>query len=92
MTLEGCSFHTAISLVSQARFYYLAAAYRMLFAGGAVAIEGWLSLISPRPARAVQGVSLAAFVLSGVAFEFGRCRSRPSTPRFGTWRPRSTVS
>ena len=58
-------------LVSQARFYYLAAAYRMLFAGGAVAIEGWLSLISPRPARAVQGVTLAAFVLSGVAFAFG---------------------
>ena len=55
-------------LVTQGRSYYIAPAYPMLFAGGAVLIEGWLLRIPVTSARIVQGVVWAAFAISGIAF------------------------
>lgn len=52
--------------VTEGRSYYLAAAYPMLFAGGAVAIEGWLARLSAGAVRWVRGgiwvVLAASFV------------------------------
>ena len=55
-------------LVTQGRSYYLAPAYPMLFAGGAVMIQHWLEALPARSARIVQGVVLGAFVISGLVF------------------------
>lgn len=55
-------------LVSQARSYYFAPAYPMLFAGGAVMVQQWLEKLSVRAARTVQGVVLGVFAVSGLVF------------------------
>jgi 4-amino-4-deoxy-L-arabinose transferase-like glycosyltransferase len=58
----------ALFLVSQGRSYYLAPAYPMLFAGGAVLGEGWLRSMPLAGARLARGVMWAALAISGVAF------------------------
>jgi hypothetical protein len=55
-------------LVTQGRSYYLAPAYPMLFAAGAVVLEQWLASLSARPARIVQGIVWAAFIIGGIVF------------------------
>ncbi len=57
-------------LVTQGRSYYLAPAYPMLFAGGAVVVQEWLTRLSSVPARIIQGTALGAFAVSGVMFSF----------------------
>jgi hypothetical protein len=58
----------ALFILTQGRPYYFAPAYPMLFAGGAVTIEGWLRSLPLRRARLVQGTVLGAFALSGIVF------------------------
>jgi len=58
----------ALFLVTQGRPYYLAAAYPMLLAGGAVVAERWLASWSEAHSRAARRVMWAAFALSGVVF------------------------
>lgn len=55
-------------LYTRGRSYYLAPAYPMLFAGGAVLIEGWLASLSTWVARLFRGIIWAGFAISGVAF------------------------
>jgi hypothetical protein len=55
-------------LATQGRPYYLAAAYPMLLAAGAVVIERWLASLPALGARFVQAITWAAFIVSGVAF------------------------
>jgi 4-amino-4-deoxy-L-arabinose transferase-like glycosyltransferase len=55
-------------LLTQGRSYYLAPAYPMLLAGGAVMIEGWLARIPAPRARWVRGSIWAAFAISGLLF------------------------
>jgi len=52
--------------LTQGRSYYLAAAYPMLFAGGAVAIEGWLARLSAGAVRWVKGGIWAALAIGAV--------------------------
>ena len=58
----------ALLIVTQGRSYYLAPAYPMLFAGGAVYIEGWLGTIPVQSARLLRGILWTAFAISGLAF------------------------
>ena len=51
---------------TQGRSYYLAAAYPMLFAGGAVAIEGWLARLSATAGRWVKGCIWVALAIGAV--------------------------
>jgi hypothetical protein len=53
-------------LYTQARSYYFAPAYPMLFAGGAVMAQQWLEKLSTKAARAVQGGVLGVFALGGL--------------------------
>jgi hypothetical protein len=55
-------------LITQGRSYYLAPAYPMLFAGGAVFAESWLARQPVRRARWVRGGIWAAFAVSGLLF------------------------
>lgn len=55
-------------LVLQGRSYYIAPAYPMLLAGGAVVVERWLASLPAARARLVQGVTWVAFAVSGTAF------------------------
>jgi 4-amino-4-deoxy-L-arabinose transferase-like glycosyltransferase len=55
-------------LVTQGRSYYLAPAYPMLFAGGAITIEGWLSSLPGPRARLLRGLVWGAIAISGVLF------------------------
>jgi 4-amino-4-deoxy-L-arabinose transferase-like glycosyltransferase len=55
-------------LITQGRSYYLAPAYPMLFAGGAVVVEQWLTSLSAARARLVTGIIWGAFAIGGVAF------------------------
>jgi len=55
-------------LVTQGRSYYLAPAYPMLFAGGAVVVERWLTSLSATRARVVRGITWGAFAVGGVVF------------------------
>jgi hypothetical protein len=54
--------------VTKGRSYYLAPAYPMLFAGGAVMIEHWLASWPTARARLVQGITWGAFAVGGVLF------------------------
>ncbi len=58
----------ALLLYTKGRSYYFAPAYPMMLAGGAVIVEGWLSTLSQRRARILQGVVLVVFVISGIIF------------------------
>jgi 4-amino-4-deoxy-L-arabinose transferase-like glycosyltransferase len=55
-------------LVTQGRSYYLAPAYPMLFAGGAVILEHWLTSLPAVRARLVKGIIWGAFAIGGLAF------------------------
>jgi 4-amino-4-deoxy-L-arabinose transferase-like glycosyltransferase len=55
-------------LVTQGRSYYLAPAYPMLFAGGAVMVEQWLASLPAARARLVQGIVWGAFAIGGAVF------------------------
>ena len=81
-------------LVTQGRSYYLAPAYPMLFAGGAVLIEGWLARLAGAPgAHRCAGVFGLPFAVSGGALRHSGAAHRPGqfTPG-GTWSARSTAS
>ncbi len=55
-------------LATKGRSYYLAAAYPMLLASGAVLMEQWLASLRVARARLVQGITFGAFAVSGVVF------------------------
>jgi hypothetical protein len=55
-------------LLTRGRSYYLAPAYPILFAGGAVMIEVWLTRLPLQRARLVRGMIWGAFAVSGVLF------------------------
>lgn len=52
--------------VARGRDYYLAPAYPMLFAAGAVWCEGWVSTLSARAARIVQRETRRTFAVGGL--------------------------
>ncbi|MGH8084302.1 MAG: glycosyltransferase family 39 protein [Lysobacter sp.] len=54
----------ALFMLASARAYYLAPAYPMLFAAGAVAGERWLSGLGPRSATWARGVAASALALA----------------------------
>jgi 4-amino-4-deoxy-L-arabinose transferase-like glycosyltransferase len=55
-------------LVTQGRSYYLAPAYPMLFAGGAVVVEHWLISLPAVRARLVKGIIWGTLAIGGVVF------------------------
>jgi hypothetical protein len=57
----------AILFIVRGRPYYIAPAYPMLLAVGAVWGEGWLKTLSPRPAGAVRRVVRNSMIISGIA-------------------------
>jgi 4-amino-4-deoxy-L-arabinose transferase-like glycosyltransferase len=58
----------ALFLVTQARSYYLAPAYPMLLAAGAVVWEQWLVSLSVRKARVALGTTWGALAVGGALF------------------------
>lgn len=66
-----------IYLVTQGRSYYLAPAYPMLIAAGAVVWEGWTSRLSLLASRLVQGLTWAGIVIGAV---LGGALSLPIAP------------
>lgn len=58
----------ALFYFTQGRSYYIAPAYPMLFAGGAVVVEQWLTSWPATRARVVQGIIWVAFAIGGVVF------------------------
>jgi 4-amino-4-deoxy-L-arabinose transferase-like glycosyltransferase len=58
----------ALFLVTQARSYYLAPAYPVLLAAGAVVWEQWLVSLSARKARVALGTTWGALVVGGALF------------------------
>jgi 4-amino-4-deoxy-L-arabinose transferase-like glycosyltransferase len=54
--------------VAQGRSYYLAPAYPMLFAGGSVVVEGWLSALSAGRKRLIKGMMWGLFAVGGIVF------------------------
>ncbi len=60
----------ALLLYTQGRSYYLAPAYPMLFAAGAVALSQWLDRRSQLTARVAHGITWTAMAASGIAFAF----------------------
>jgi len=70
-----------ILLVLRGRDYYLAGAYPILFAAGAVQMERWLATLSARAAGTVRGVTWWAFaanglILAGIALPLAPINSR----------------
>lgn len=57
----------ALMIASRARFYYLAPAYPMLFAGGAVMFERWTGSMRAVPQRAILGLSWLLLAVGAVA-------------------------
>ncbi len=55
-------------LITKGRSYYLAAAYPMLIAAGAVVMEKWIATMSIGWSRLVRGITVVAFVGSGALF------------------------
>ncbi len=55
-------------LVTKGRSYYLAAAYPMLMAAGAVLLEKWIAMLSIGWARLARGITWGAFAVSGAIF------------------------
>ena len=75
-------------VVSRGRSYYVAPAYAMLLAAGAVWLEGWLGNRTPAVRRIVVGV-VCVFVVLGVASgSRWLSLSRRSTQPYGTSLPR----
>jgi 4-amino-4-deoxy-L-arabinose transferase-like glycosyltransferase len=64
-------------LVSQGRSYYLAPAYPMLLAGGAVAWQGWLDALAQGWARTVR---VGTWALMGAGLAFGAALALPLAP------------
>ncbi len=60
----------ALMFVMQGRSYYLAPAYPLLFAGGAVLLEQWFAALSPRTAINLRFAACAVFAVSGLIFSF----------------------
>jgi 4-amino-4-deoxy-L-arabinose transferase-like glycosyltransferase len=58
-------FSLGLFLITQGRTYYLAGAYPMLFAGGAVCLDRWLLCGPPLRARVVRGLLWGAFAAGG---------------------------
>jgi 4-amino-4-deoxy-L-arabinose transferase-like glycosyltransferase len=58
----------ALFLATQARSYYLAPAYPMLLAAGAVVWEHWLASLSVRKARVALGTTWGALAIGGALF------------------------
>ena len=58
----------ALFAISKARFYYLGAAYPMLFAMGAVTAERWLASLSRAWRWAIEGVFFAGLLAFGIYF------------------------
>ncbi len=58
----------ALFYFTQGRSYYIAPAYPMLFAGGAVVVEQWLTSWPATRARVVQGIIWVAFAIGGAVF------------------------
>jgi 4-amino-4-deoxy-L-arabinose transferase-like glycosyltransferase len=58
----------ALIFIAQGRSYYLAPAYPMLFAGGAVMLEGWLTSLSVGRARLIKGVMWGIYAVGGIVF------------------------
>jgi 4-amino-4-deoxy-L-arabinose transferase-like glycosyltransferase len=58
----------ALFYFTQGRSYYIAPAYPMLFAGGAVVVEGWLTSWTATRARLARGTIWGAFAIGGVVF------------------------
>lgn len=54
--------------ISQGRSYYLAPAYPVLFAGGAVTLEGWLSTLTMQRNRLIQTIFWSLLVIAGIIF------------------------
>jgi hypothetical protein len=54
--------------ITKGRSYYLAAAYPMLVAAGAVLMEQWLTSLPAARAHLVQGIMWSAFAVSGAVF------------------------
>ena len=55
-------------LITQARPYYLAPAYPVLFAAGAVVVEQWLASWAGAPVRIIRATIWGAFAVSGIVF------------------------
>jgi hypothetical protein len=66
-----------IYLFTQGRSYYLASAYPMLFAAGAVAWQGWLHKLSEQKAKIVFGATWALILIGTVV---GGALSLPIAP------------
>ncbi|HUF18664.1 MAG TPA: hypothetical protein VMS12_11540, partial [Thermoanaerobaculia bacterium] len=64
-------------LVAKGRFYYLAPAYPMLFAAGAIRTELWLGSLVPKKARAVRATTWVALAAGAV---FGGVLMLPIAP------------
>lgn len=64
-------------LFTQGRSYYLASAYPMLFAAGAVAWQGWVEKLSAQSARLVTG---ATWGVIGIGAVIGGALSLPIAP------------
>jgi hypothetical protein len=58
----------ALFAISKARFYYLGAAYPMLFAMGAVVGERWINSLSRRSRWAVEAVFFTGLLACGIYF------------------------
>ena len=56
----------AVLLISRGRDYYLAPAYPILFAAGAVQAEQWLGTLTPRTARVIRRVTWPSFAIGGI--------------------------
>jgi hypothetical protein len=77
-------------LITQGRSYYLAPAYPMLFAGGAVLIEQWLMVLPAARARIVKGIIWGAFAVGGILFAAIALPVAPVTSR--TWDIASNIN
>ncbi len=79
-------------LVTKGRSYYLAAAYPMLLAAGAVSLEKWIGTLSIGWSRLVQGSLWGAFAVSGAIFAAVALPIARSILPGGIRPPRSTVN
>jgi hypothetical protein len=68
--------------ITKGRSYYLAAAYPMLVAAGAVLMEQWLTSLPAARAHLVQGIMWSAFAVSGAVFA---TVALPITPVNSRW-------
>jgi len=72
----------ALFVIANGRGYYLAPAYPMLYAAGAVWLDNWLATRQPRPARSVRIAVIAALLLDvAIAIAF----ALPTAPVGSSW-------